>query len=104
MITENDSETRSEDKEKYYAPGEILLYKKAPVETLAEKETLDEGEIDDVQPLKDQEHDETNHPSFVDDKFIEINKEKGDIVFLSVTNLGLQSIKVNRTRKTGWNL
>lgn len=80
-----------------FAPGEIILYRKSTATDVAmPDETPDEGEIDDdIQVVKEDEKGVGNGVAqFVDDKFVEINKDKGDIVFLSVTNTGSQRIRV----------
>ena len=86
-----------EEIEKVYSPGEIILYKKPDGgESKVVEEAPDEGEIDDdIQVVeKESEKDNNGLSKNANDKFVEINRDKGDIVFLSVTNSGTQPIKI----------
>lgn len=85
-MSDDTIEHLAEDIHELY-PGRIIPFKRAPV---AVKDVLDEGEIDDeVQNLNSE-----NQNEILDDKFIELNKDKGESVLLSVTNLSNESIKV----------
>lgn len=80
-----------------FTPGEIILYRKSTSETtVVPDETPDEGEIDDdIQVVKENDKNMGNGVAqFADEKFVEINRDKGDITFLSVTNTGSQRIRV----------
>jgi hypothetical protein len=73
-------------------PGKIIPFKPnaATKTTFSEEEILDEGEIVEVQPVKNQ-----TNSNLQNSEFIEINKNKSnDIVYLNVTNLSNQRIKV----------
>lgn len=79
MVDEN---TDSNSDELY--PGQIIPFKSDH----ALKETLDEGEIDENQNM--------NNDDEILTDYIEINKDKGQVTLLSVTNPSNENIKVIR--------
>lgn len=86
----------SKNSETCLVPGEIILYRKSD-DASKPDEAPDEGEIDDdIQVVKESDkNDATNGMGqFADEKFVEINRDKGEIAFLSVTNTGNQRIRV----------
>lgn len=92
MVVDN-GESKPSDLD--YSPGEIILFKKSSSDA-PEEVVLDEGEIDDdIQVLKENEKATGNGlAQFADDKFVDINRDKGETFFLSVTNTGTQRIKI----------
>lgn len=85
MSNDNDRESES------IYPGKIIPFKKLLAQN--DEDGLDEGEIENENQSPSEEN-QTQHLNGVDDKFIEINKDKGESVLLSVTNLSNQIIKV----------
>lgn len=80
-----DEEMTDETNEETF-PGKILS--KTRRNQAQEAVVLDEGEISDAQGPSDDESSAQNAD------FIQINKEKGECVFLNVTNLSTRRIKV----------
>ena len=97
MSVDNGGESTTNEKQTL-TPGEIILYRKSSTsETpVVPDETPDEGEIDDdIQVVKDEDKNIGNGVAqFADEKFVEINRDKGEITFLSVTNTGSHRIRV----------
>lgn len=98
MAVDNGGGSTTNENQKL-TPGEIILYRKSSTSettVVVPDETPDEGEIDDdIQVVKDNDKNMGNGVAqFADEKFVEINRDKGDITFLSVTNTGSQRIRV----------
>ena len=88
MVTNEDSVESKEGSSVY--PGKIIPFR---VNTSSnDTNNLDEGEIAEIQPISNENQSSTSE--FLDN-FIHLNKDKGDSVLLSVTNLSNQAIKVN---------
>jgi len=80
------SEAMMDETDDVTYPGKIVS--KASRNQAKEAVVLDEGEISDAQGPSDDESSAQNAD------FIQINKEKGECVFLNVTNLSTKRIKV----------
>ena len=87
MVT-NEETVESKEGSSIY-PGKIIPFKVNTSNN--DTSNLDEGEIAEIQPISNENQSLTSE--FLDN-FIHLNKDKGDSVLLSVTNLSNQTIKV----------
>lgn len=72
-------------------PGKIIPFNPQDIE---QKEILDEGEIDEAPTTTNENQDQD-----VNGRFIKINKDKGNTVLLTVTNLSNETIRVFQISK-----